>query len=163
MIRRTTRKLAILSLASGIATLTIGSAAMPAHAAPPTHVMNIVKDITATIPPLAECPAGNVASIDLVFQDSFHLIFTDTTFHVTDTETGTFTGRSADGDVLTTGHFTTTSAHQGTGFPAETLTSNINATGKAIDGSLVRVQIAQHFTITPDGDVTASFTRVNCS
>ena len=162
MIRRSTCKLAILSLASGIAALAIGSAAAPAHAAPPTHVMNIVKDITATIPPLAECPAGNVASIDLVFQDSFHLIFTDTTFHVTDTETGTFTGRSAGGEVLTAGHFTTTSAHQGPGFPTEILTSNINATGKAIDGSLVRVHIAHHFTITPDGDVTANFTMVNC-
>jgi len=145
-----------------LATVTVGVAAVPAHAAPPTHVMNIVKDATVTISPLAQCPSGNTASIDLAFQDVFHLIFTDTTFHLTETQTGTFTSRSAGGDVVASGRFTTTFSHQGPGFPTETLTNVINATGKATDGSQVRIHIAQHFTITPAGDVTVDFTNVGC-
>jgi hypothetical protein len=81
---------------------------------------------------------------------------------VTETQTGTFTSRSATGDVTGTGHFTTTFSDQGPGFPTESLTSVINAIGKAPDGSQIRVHIAQHFTITPAGDVAVDFTKVDC-
>lgn len=127
------------------------------------HERNIIKDGTATIPPLVECPAPDTTSIDLAFHDAFHLTFTDATFHVTETQTGTFTSRSATGDATGTGHFTTTFSDQGPGFPTESLTSVINAIGKAPDGSQIRVHIAQHFTITPAGDVAVDFTKVSCS
>ncbi len=158
MIRRATSRI----ITAGLAIAAVGVAAVPAHAAPPTHVMNIVKDGMVTIPPLAQCPAGDTASIDLAFQDVFHLIFTDTTFHLTETQTGTFTSRSAAGTVVASGHFTTMVSDQGPGFPTETFTNVINATGKAADGSQVRVHIAQHFTITPAGDVAVSYTKVSC-
>jgi hypothetical protein len=145
-----------------LATGGIGLAAAPAHAEPPTHVMNITRDISTTIPPLVECPAPNTTSLDLVLTDVFHLVFTDTTFHLTETQIGTFTSRSAGGDVVATGRFTTTFSDQGPGFPTESLTSVINATGTTADGSHVLVRIAQHLTITPAGDVTVSFTKIGC-
>ena len=60
------------------------------------------------------------------------------------------------------GHFTTTPSDQGPGFPTETFTNVINATGTATDGSQVRIHIAQHFTVTPAGDVTVDFANVSC-
>jgi hypothetical protein len=159
MIRRTTSRLAIAGLAAVVA---VGVGAVPAHAVPATHEKIVIKDGTATIPPLTECPANGTASIDLAFHDVFHLTFTDTTFHVHETQTGTFTSRSQTGAVLATGHFTNSFSNQGPGFPKETFTSVINANGKATDGSQVHVHIAQHFTITPAGDVTVSFTKISC-
>jgi hypothetical protein len=162
MIRRTTSRLVFAGLASVAAVVAVGVGAVPAHAVPPTHEKIIVKDGTATIAPLTECPAPDTASIDLAFHDVFHLTFTDTTFHVHETQTGTFTSRSATGAVVATGHFTNSFSDQGSGAPKETFTSMINATGKATDGTQVRVHIAQHFTITPAGDVSVSFTKVSC-
>ncbi|HKA82716.1 MAG TPA: hypothetical protein VKD21_02570 [Acidimicrobiales bacterium] len=161
MFRRALSRFTIAALAAAVATGLAGYA--PANAEPPTHDKSIVKDVEATIPPLAECPAGNAASIDLVFHDIFHLHFTDTTFHVTATQTGTFVTRSATGDELASGHFTTTLSDQGPGFPKESFTSHINATGKATDGTQVRIHIAQHFTINANGDVTVDRFTAGCN
>jgi len=133
----------------------------PAWAEPPTHEVSVTKNNTLTAPPLAQCP-GNAVSIDLVFTESFHLIFTDATFHFSDTLTGTFTSRGSGGEALVTGHFVSTTHDQGPGFPTETFTSVIIASGAASDGSHNVVRILQHFTITPDGQPVVAFERVDC-
>ena len=127
----------------------------PADASPPTHETTVVKDVAITIPPLAECPGPDpTASVDLVFTDIFHLIFTEDTFHVGGTQTGTFVVRSATGEVLASGHFTTAFSDQGPGFPTEAFTNNLIAIGRAADGTPVQIDLTQHFTVTPNGDVT---------
>ncbi len=81
-------------------------------------------------------PSANAtASIDLVFTDIFHLLFTEDTFHVGETQTGTFVVRSATGEALASGHFTTTFSNQGPGFPTEAFTNHVNAIGRAADGT----------------------------
>jgi hypothetical protein len=133
-----------------------------ADASPPEHVKNVVKDVAVTIPPLAECPAGDAASIDLLFTDIFHLRFTEDTFHVNETQTGTFIARSATGEELSSGHFTTTFSDQGPGFPKESFTNHINATGRTTDGAPIRIHLAEHFTINANGDVTVDRVTASC-
>jgi len=142
-----------------VAVVALGAA--PAHAQAPSHEKSVVKNVQLTIPTLEQCP-GNAATIDLVFTDVFHFTFTDTTFHVTETQTGTFTTRSSTGDALATGHFTTTFSDQGPGFPKETFMNHILATGKAMDGSRVHIRIAEHFTVNANGDVTSQIDTVSC-
>jgi hypothetical protein len=135
----------------------------PADASPPTHEKSVVKNVEVTIPQLAECPGPDpTATIDLVFTDIFHLIFTEDTFHVGGTQTGTFVVRSATGEALASGHFTTTFSDQGPGFPTQAFTSHVNATGKAADGTRIRIHLAQHFTVTPNGDVTVDRITASC-
>jgi hypothetical protein len=161
MFRRAQWRIAIAALAAAVATCVAGFA--PADAAPPTHEKSVVKDIAVTIPPLAECP-GPVpgTSIDLVFTDIFHLIFTEDTFHVGGTQTGTFVVRSATGEAIASGHFTATFSDQGPGFPTEAFTSHVNVSGEAADGTTVRIHLAQHFTVTPSGDVTVERITASC-
>ena len=122
----------------------------------------MVKNVAVTIPALAECPGPGIPSIDLVFTDIFHLQFTEDTFHVGGTQTGRFVVRSATGAALASGHFTTTFSDQGPGFPTEAFTSHVNAIGKAADGTRVRIHLAQHFTVTPNGDVTVDRVTASC-
>jgi len=160
MSRRATSRFTIAGLVAVATTVLAGVAS--ADASPPTHQKIVEKDVAITIPPLAECPAGDAASIDLVFHDVLHETLTDTTFHFTETQTGTFVTRSASGATLNSGHFTSTFSHQGPGAPTEVLTSNVNATGRATDGTRVRIHLIQHFTITPNGDVTVEFMSADC-
>jgi hypothetical protein len=160
MFRRAQWRIAIAALAAAVATCMAGFA--PADASPPTHEKSVVKNVEVTIPPLAECPAPGTASIDLVFTDIFHMIFTDDTFHVGGTQTGTFVARSATGEALASGHFTTTFSDQGPGFPTEAFTSHVIATGKAADGTRVQIHLTQHFTVTPSGDVTVDRVTASC-
>jgi hypothetical protein len=135
----------------------------PADASPPEHERRVVKNVEVTIPPLTECPAPNPdAHIDLVFTDIFHLQFTEDTFHVGGTMTGTFTVRSPAGEVLASGHFTTTFSDQGPGFPTEAFSNNVIAVGKATDGTRVQIHLTQHFTVTPNGDVTVDRVTASC-
>jgi hypothetical protein len=161
MFRRAQWRIAIAALAAAVATCMAGFA--PADASPPTHEKTVVKNVEVTIPPLEECP-GPVpgTSIDLLFTDIFHLIFTEDTFHVGATQTGTFVVRSATDEALASGHFTTTFSDQGPGFPTEALTSNVIAVGKAADGTRVQIHLTQHFTITPNGDVTVDRITASC-
>ena len=123
----------------------------------------MVKDVAVTIPPLAECP-GPVSgtSIDLLFTDIFHLQFTEETFHVGGTQTGTFVVRSATGEAIASGHFTTTFSDQGPGFPTEAFTNHVNVSGLTADGTRVNIHLAQHFTVTPNGDVTVDRVTASC-
>jgi hypothetical protein len=160
MFRRALRRITIAALVAAVVTGIAGFA--PADASPPTHEKSVVKDVAVTIPPLAECPAGDAASIDLLFTDIFHLIFTEDTFHVGGTQTGTFVVRSATGEALASGHFTTTFSDQGPGFPTEAFTNNVIATGMAADGTRVQIHLTQHFTVTPNGDVTVDRITASC-
>ncbi len=154
-------RIAIAAVAAAVATCVAGFA--PADASPPTHEKSVVKDVAVTIPPLAECP-GPIpgTSIDLVFTDIFHLQFTEDTFHVGGTQTGTFVVRSATGEALASGHFTATFSDQGPGFPTEAFTSHVNVSGRAADGTPVQIHLAQHFTVTPNGDVTVDRITASC-
>jgi hypothetical protein len=161
MFRRALSRFAIAALAAAVAGGLAGFA--PADASPPTHDKSVVKNVEVTIPGLAECPGPNPdTSIDLVFTDIFHLQFTEDTFHVGGTQTGRFVVRSATGDPLASGHFTTTFSDQGPGFPKETFSNHVNATGRSTDGTRINIHIAQHFTITPNGDVTVDRVTANC-
>ena len=161
MFRRALSRTAIAAFAAAVATCMAGFA--PADASPPTHEKSVVKDVAVTIPPLTECPGPDpTATIDIVFTDIFHLIFTEDTFHVGGTQTGTFVVRSATGEVLASGHFTTTFSDQGPGFPTEAFTSHVNVSGKAADGTRVQIHLAQPFTITPNGDVTVDRVTASC-
>jgi hypothetical protein len=133
-----------------------------AWAAPPTHESTVTKNNTSTIAPLPQCPAPGVASVDLAYSEQTHLIFTDTSFHFTDTSTGTLTARAADGSVVSTGHFVSIVNDQGPGFPRESFTAVVNATITLVNGTRTTVHILDHFTITPDGTVTSAFEKVLC-
>jgi hypothetical protein len=162
MFRRAQRRIAIAALAAAVATCMAGFA--PADASPPTHEKSVIKDVAVTIPPLTECP-GPVpdTSIDLLFTDIFHLQFTEDTFHVGGTQTGTFVVRSATGEAIASGHFTTTFSDQGPGFPTETFSNHVNISGKTADGTRINIHLTQHFTITPNGDVTVDRVTASCS
>jgi hypothetical protein len=160
MFGRALRRITIAALAATVVTGMAGFA--PADASPPTHEKSVVKDVAVTIPPLAECPGAPGASIDLLFTDIFHLIFTEDTFHVGGTQTGTFVVRSATGEALASGRFTTTFSDQGPGFPTEAFTNNVVATGRAADGTRVQIHLTQHFTVTPNGDVTVDRITASC-
>jgi hypothetical protein len=161
MFRRAQWRIAIAALAAAVATCMAGFA--PADAAPPTHEKSVVKDVEVTIPQLAECPGPDpTATIDLVFTDIFHLIFTEDTFHVGGTQTGTFVVRSATGEVLASGHFTTTFSDQGPGEPTQAFTNNVIAIGRAAAGTRIQIHLAQHFTVTPNGDVTVDRVTASC-
>ena len=161
MFRRAQWRIAIAAVTAAVATCVAGFA--PADASPPTHEKSVVKNVAVTIPPLAECP-GPIpgTSIDLVFTDIFHATFTEDTFHVGGTQTGTFVVRSATGEALASGHFTATFSDQGPGFPTEAFTSHVNVSGRAADGTLVQIHLAQHFTVTPNGDVTVDRITASC-
>ncbi len=161
MFRRAQRRIAIAALAAAVATCMAGFA--PADASPPTHEKSVVKNVEVTIPQLAECPGPDpTATIDLVFTDIFHLIFTDDTFHVGGTQTGTFVVRSTTGEVLASGHFTTNFSDQGPGEPTQAFTNHLNAIGKTADGTRIQIHLAQHFTVTPNGDVTVDRVTASC-
>jgi hypothetical protein len=161
MIGRALRRITIAAMAVTVVTGMAGFA--PAHASPPTHEKSVVKGVAVTIPPLAECPpAPGAASIDLLFTDIFHLIFTEDTFHAGGTQTGTFVVRSAIGEALASGRFVSTFSDQGPGFPTEAFTSNLSATGRAADGARVRIHLTEHFTVTPNGDVTVDRVTASC-
>jgi len=132
-------------------------------AGPPVHEMSVTKDNEVTIATLPECPAApDAASIDLVYKEQFHGTFTAETFHITDTLTGSFTTRDADGNAIATGHFVSRSSQQGPGFPTLVLTDIIKANGVTSDGSRVNIRILSHLTITPDGTPVRDFGKVNC-
>jgi len=158
------RNLLVSAVLAGAAIGGVGAtvSAAPAGASPPTHERSVVKNVEVTIPPLTECPGGPGASIDLLFTDIFHLNFTEDTFHVGGTQTGTFVVRSATGEAIASGHFTTTFSDQGPGFPTEAFTSNVISTGRAADGTRLRIHLTQHFTITPNGDVTVDRITASC-
>jgi hypothetical protein len=161
MFRRAQRRIAIAALAAAVATGMAGFA--PADASPPTHEKSVVKDVAVTIPQLAECPGPDpTATIDLLFTDIFHLQFTEETFHVGGTQTGTFVVRSTTGAVLASGHFTTTFSDQGPGFPTETFSNHVNISGRTADGTRINIHLTQHFTITPNGDVTVDRVTASC-
>ena len=74
--------------------------ATPAHAEPPVHDVVVAKDVAVTVAPPTECPA-TAATIDIVFNQQFHLIFTDDgTFHLTETLSGTWQSRDPSGALL---------------------------------------------------------------
>jgi len=163
MITRTRSTIRCAALMAVLATLAIGSTVRPVNAESPTHVRSVVRNITSTVPALAECPNPAVAALALVYTESYHLQYTDTTFHLADNEEGTFTELSASNAVLGSGHFTFPFVVQGPRAPVQTFTSIINATGETVDGALIRVRIAQHFTITANGDITSNFSIITCS
>ena len=131
-------------------------------AGPPDHDMFVTKDNAITIAPLSECSATGAASIDLVFHEQFHGTFTDESFHITDTLSGSFTTRDLAGDAIATGHFVSRSSQQGPGFPVLAVTDIIKATGVTSDGSRVNIRILSHLTITPDGTPVSDFQQVSC-
>jgi hypothetical protein len=87
---------------------------------------------------------------------------TDTTFHVADKVSGTFTSIDILGNVVASGRITNNTSIQGPGFPRIAFTSVINATGKRLDGSKVMVRIREHLTIRPDGTFSSDFSRLSC-
>src|SRR4051794_1357147 len=92
-------------LITGAATMfSLALVAMPAHAEPPVHDSFVAQDVAVTVPPPAECP-GPASTIDIVFNEQLHSIFTDETFHFTDTLSGTWVSRDADGAMIASGHF----------------------------------------------------------
>jgi hypothetical protein len=150
-------------LITGAATvLSLAIVATPAHAEPPVHNSFVAKDVSATVPPPAECP-GTATTIDIVYNEQFHAIFTAETFHVTDTLTGTWVSRDAGGAMLASGHFVTRLSDQGPGFPTFVHTDLLNATGKTVDGDPVRVHVLRHLTITPSGETSTEFERISCT
>ena len=147
----------------GIATLAIGGTALPAGAESPTHVMSVTRNITRIDPLLPDCPsAPGAVALRLVFTETFHLQFTDTSFHLADNEEGTFDVLSVTGAVLASGHFTFPFVVQAQFAPVQTVTFIINASGRATDGTTVHVRVAQHVTVNANGDVTSTFSTVSC-
>src|SRR5262245_49826921 len=152
----------ILVAATALAVLG-GVSGTAAAAGPPVHDVSVTKDNTLTIPPLAQCPGDpNAASIDLVFHEQFHGIFTGETFHITDTLNGTFTTRDSAGTAIAAGHFVSRTSQQGPGFPVLAATDIIKANGVTVDGSRINIRILSHLTIRPDGTPIRDFQQVSC-
>jgi len=127
------------------------------------HDVSVTKDNTVTIPPLAECPGDpNAATIDLVFHEQFHGVFTADTFHVTDALNGTFTTRDGAGNAIASGRFVSRTSQQGPGDPVLAVTEIIKASGVTVDGSRVNIRILSHLTVTPDGTPVRDFQQVSC-
>jgi hypothetical protein len=131
-------------------------------AGPPVHDMSVTKDNALTIPPLPECPANGAVSIDLVFHEQFHGTFTDETFHITDTLTGSFRTSDVQGNAIATGHFVSTSSRQGPGFPVLAITEIVKANGVTADATRVNIRILSHLTVTPDGNPVRDFQQISC-
>jgi hypothetical protein len=70
--------------------------------------------------------------------------------------------RSATGEILASGHFTTTFSDQGPGEPTQAFTNNVIAIGRAAAGTRIQIHLAQHFTVTPNGDVTVDRVTASC-
>jgi hypothetical protein len=138
--------------------------AVSASAGPPVVNQTIVtRDTMVTIgPDTTGCPEPGVDHIDLVLHEVLHLMFTDTTFHVADKISGTFTSVDSLGNVVASGRITRNLSDQGPGFPREAFTFVINATGKRVDGSKVLVRIREHITVRPDGTFSSDFSRLSC-
>jgi hypothetical protein len=161
MFHRAALRITVAGLVAVAATLVTGFAS--AGASPPTHEKVVEKDVAVTIDPLTQCPAGDAVAIDLVFHDVLTGRFTDATFHVNETLTGTFVARSASGAALSSGHFTSTSSNQGPGFPTLVVTNVINVNGHATDGTHLHFHIIEHLTITANGDITSEFMTASCA
>ena len=152
------RMLMLIAVVVGLVAVSTTAWAEP----PAVHVSDVTKDISLPgVPTLAQCPGG-ATTLDLTFKESFHLLLTSTSFHFNDSQTGTFIGRGPSNEVVSTGHFVNLSNRQGPGFPKETFTSVINATGTTTDGSHIQIHILEHLNITPSGDPIVAFERVNC-
>jgi hypothetical protein len=141
--------------------LAVSATAGAVRAEPPIHDKVIVKDGTATIAPLAECPAP-ASTVELTFHLQFHGAFTDETFHVTQTMTGDFVGRDGSGAMVSSGHFVSRHSEQGPGFPVLTITDVIKATGTTVDGERINIRILFHLTITANDEVSVVFDKIMC-
>jgi hypothetical protein len=150
----------ILPAATG-ALLAMSALAAPALAEPPVHERTILKDVEATVPPPPEC-TGPATALDLTFHLQSHLVFTSTTFHITETNNGTWVARDASGAITASGHFAGHGSAQGPGEPTLLLTDVTNATGTTVDGQHTNFHFLAHLTITPDGDVRVDFERASC-
>lgn len=140
----------------------VGGAGATVWAEVPSHDRSITKDVAIAIPPLAERPANGAASIDLVFNEQFHVNTTSDTFHLTDTLSGTFTSRDANGKAIATGHFVSRTSLQQPGEPVVATTDIIKANGVTADGTRVNIRLLSHLTITPDGSPVRDFQQVSC-
>jgi hypothetical protein len=149
--------------AVAVAAVAVGAIPSTSWAAgPPEHDGFVAKDIALTIPPLPGCPAGDAASIDLVFNEQFHAVFTDETWHGTSTLAGTFTTRDGSGDAIASGHFVSRSSLQLPGFPLAAITEVVKATGKTVDGERVSIRLLSHLTINAQDEVVREFERADC-
>jgi hypothetical protein len=149
-------------LTIGLATVLALAVAAPASAEPPVHDSFVVKDVAITVPPPTDCP-GPATTIDIVFNQQSHVIFTEDSFHVSDTMSGTWVSRDAGGAMLASGHFVTRTSTQGPGFPTLVDTTLLIATGTTVDGDQVLVHVLRHLTITPSGDVVSEFEQISCT
>ena len=139
--------------------------AVSASAGPPVvNDTTVTRDFMVTIGPnTTGCPANGADHIDLVLHEVFHLMLTDTTFHVADNITGTFTSVDILGNVVASGRVTNNLSDQGPGSPREAFTFVLNATGKGVDGSKVMIRVRMHTTVLPDGTLSSDFSRLSCS
>jgi hypothetical protein len=147
---------AVTAVAAGVMPATSGAAGLPEHDA------FVAKNVALTIPPLPGCPAPDAASIDLVFNEQFHAVFTNETWHGTSTLAGTFTTRNAAADAIATGHFVSRSSVQLPGFPVVAITEVIKASGKTVDGERVNIRLLSHLTINAQNEVVREFEQANC-
>jgi hypothetical protein len=151
MNRRTTRWIAAVAVAGAAVVAPLAPAAQAGER--PLVVRDLQRDVALTIPPLSECPSGEVAALDIELQLNLHLVETSSTYHFVLTQVGTFVQRSATGEVLGSGRFTTQDVDQGPGFPTQTLTIRTQATGRTVDGDPIRVHLSTHATVTPSGEL----------
>jgi hypothetical protein len=148
---------------AAIAAVAVGAMPAISHAAgPPGHDRFVAKDVMLTIPPLSGCPVADAAWIDLVYNEQFHAIFTDESWHSTSTLAGTFTTRDASGDAIATGHFVSRSSQQFPGFPVVAITEVIKASGTTVDGERVNIRLLTHLTVNGQNEVVREFEQANC-
>jgi len=144
------------SLIAALASLVFVGLATPAHAAPPEHDSLILKDVHETVPAPTGCPAPTPA-VDIVYNMQFHAIFTDETFHVTQTLTGTWSNA-----IGASGQFVSRTSQQAPGFPVYAETSLLNVSGVSATGERIKIELRFHVTINANDEVTSFFENASC-
>jgi len=144
------------SLIAALASLVLVGLATPAQAAPPEHDTLILKDVQETVPSPTGCPAPTPA-VDIVYNLQIHAVFTDETFHFTQTLTGTWSNA-----VGAAGHFVSRTSQQAPGFPVYAETSLLNVSGVTATGERLQFKLRFHVTVNANDEVTAFFENASC-
>jgi len=154
--RLTARQSLRRSLVAALASLVLVGLAAPAHAAAPEHDSLILKDVHETVPAPAGCP-GPTADVDIVYNLQFHAIFTDETFHFTQTLTGTWSNSLGAG-----GQFVSRTSQQAPAFPVYAETTLLNVSGVTTTGERIKIKLRFHVTINANDEVTSFFESASC-
>ena len=150
-----------LTLFGLFAVAAIGVSTPALAAGPPDTFTDTQKNVTETLP--FEGPsAGGPGMVTITYNSVFHVTqFEDGRYHLTGTQTGTFSFDPDDPALSTaTGRFTTWFGENGNS-SSFNATSTFSARGRTEEGEMLRFNVTTHITIV-GSDVVVEFEKVVC-